>query len=207
MADKENEKIIPDQRVGKQLDTDYEYRAGSDEEARAVFEKTVANLLDVNSWDKLCGPLSAKFQLTDARGDEVKRQPQTGDHFKIDVPGPGPSSGDGYDWVQVEALEDRRNPSADQESVTIRVRPATSPLNDQRDTAHFFHDEATSSFRVQRIGNLVKAEVHGRNEVPNTDAEKVKDKVRNAVVGSGAVAGLSAPQWKSLVKGLIEHSK
>jgi hypothetical protein len=50
----------------------------------------------------------------------------------------------------------------------------------------------------------VTAEVHGRNEVPNTETDKTVDKVRNAVVGLGAITAFSAPQWKSLVKGLLD---
>jgi hypothetical protein len=201
--DKSKDKIIPDQRIGNKLDTEHEHLAASPDEAKDIFSKAVERLLNVNIWEKICGPLSAKFTLTDAHGSPVHRSLQPGDHFRIDIPGPGPGAGDGFDWVQVEALDDARDPSGEDESVTVRVRPASSPNNNAQDTAHFFRDDATSSFRVTRAGNLVRAEVHGRNEVPNTKAELTKDKVRNAMVGTGAVAGASRPQWKSLVKGLL----
>lgn len=201
MAEKNN--IIPEQRIGNKLDTSHEYVATNSSEAERVFSMATERLRNVNIWANLCGPLSAKFSLTDERGEAVSRAVQQGDYFRIDVPGPGPSAGDGFDWVKVEALEENRNPSAQEESVTIRVRPAPSPENTKRDTAHFFSDDATSSFRVIRRGNVVRAEVHGRNEVPNTDVERKGDKVRNALVGSGAIAGISKPQWASLVKGLL----
>jgi hypothetical protein len=206
MDRKDKEKMIPDQRVGNKLDTVHEFIGKNENEAQQVFQMAVKRLLNVNVWDKVCGPLSAKFTLTDEQGRNIVRHPEPGDHFKIDVPGPGPSSGDGYDWVQVEAVDDKRNPGGLEESLTIRVRPASNPGNPKSDTAHFFKRDATSSFRVRRIGNVVKAEVHGRNEIPNTNASEPADKVRNAVVGTGAVAGLSNPQWRSLVKGLLDPS-
>lgn len=202
----EKEKGIPEQKKGNQLDVRHASAASSLQEAQAVFSMAANRLLDVNHWDKLCGPLSATFRLTDQHGKEIAGPAHPGDHFKINLPGPGPAAGDGYDWVQVEALDDKRNPSAYEESVTLRVRPSSSPTGDTADTAHFFKDEATSSFRVQRKGNVVTAEVHGRNEVPNTSTDKPVDKMRNAVVGLGAITAFSAPQWKKLVKGLLDPS-
>jgi hypothetical protein len=199
-----NDDLIPNQRVGNKLDAVHKFEGSTQEEARKVFSRAAERMLNVNNWEKICGPLSAKFELTDESGEPVSRTPRPGDHFKIDVPGPGPSAGDGFDWVRVEVIEDRRNPMAIEESITMRVRPASSPENAAPDTAHFFKDEATSSFRVTRHGHIVTAEVHGRNEVPNTEANTTKDKVRNAVVGTGAVAGVSKPQWESLVKGLLD---
>ncbi len=121
--------------------------------------------------------------------------------FQIDIPGPGPVSGDGYDWVQIEAMEELETPEIEQ--LTIRVRPATSPKNEKSDVAHFFSAEATSNFLVQREGNTVTAAVLGRNEKPNTEADTIVDKARNAAVATGAVTAFSKLQWTSLVKGLI----
>jgi hypothetical protein len=56
---------------------------------------------------------------------------------------------------------------------------------------------------VQRTGKVVSAEVHGRNEKPNTDANAVIDKARNTMVATGAIVGFSSTQWKSLVNGLL----
>lgn len=199
-----SEDLVPKQNDGSQLDTDFEVNAANDREAAKLFELAVGRLLDVNNWHRLCGPLSAVFILTDSEGRPVNGPARTGNHFKIDVPGPGPVAGDGFDWVQIEAMDDRRNSGSAEESVTLRVRPVPSPQNDNPDTAHFFSPEATSSFRVVRTGSLVRAEVHGRNEKPNTQTETPVDKIRNAVIGSGARAGMSRPQWNSLVKGLLD---
>jgi hypothetical protein len=199
-------KGIPQQKKGNQLDVQFAITASSLQEARQLFHMAVERLLDVHVWEKLCGPLSASFKLMDNQGREVHRQVQPGDYFRIDIPAPGPSSGGGYDWVKVEEVLDKQNPTSREESIAIRVRPTASPVDDQPSTAHFFHEQATSSFVVERRGNVVKAEVHGRNEIPNVSSEKTIDKMRNAVVGSGAITGFSAAQWKKLVKGLLDTS-
>jgi hypothetical protein len=52
------------------------------------------------------------------------------------------------------------------------------------------------------MGNVVTAEVHGRNETPNTHTDHVLDNIRNTMVGLGAKVGASYPQWKGLVAGI-----
>jgi hypothetical protein len=201
---REKQQPVPAQKKGTRLDVDHTVEAGTPEEAQRIFTSAAHRLLDINRWDKISGPLSSTFRLTDSQGGEVNRLAQPGDYFKINIPAPGSFSGEGYDWVRIEALIDRRNPSAAAESITLRVRPAANPQNADADTAHFFKDDATSSFMVERIGDRVIASVHGRNEEPNTDANRVIDKVRNALIALGAIAGFARPQWKALVKGLLD---
>ena len=199
----EEDKNIPHQEVGNKLDTAETISTSSQEDAQKLFSLAVERLLDVNNWEKIAGVFSAKFRLTDEGGRKISGPAQPGYHFKIDVPGPGPVAGEGYDWVKVEALDDERNPSGNEESVTLRVRPSPDPENSKPDTAHFFKDYATSSFRVERKGLEVTASVHGRNELPNTATHNKIDTVRNALVGTGAVSGIAAPQWKGLVHGIL----
>jgi hypothetical protein len=203
----ETEKHIPHHNVGNKLDTDETVSVDSLQEAQQLFKLATERLLDVNCWGKISGPLSATFILTDEGGRLINGPAQPGNHFKIDIPGPGPKSGRGYDWVKVEALDDERNPGGNEESLTLRVRPSPDPAKSGADTAHFFKDYATSSFRVERKGNKITASVHGRNEIPNTETDQTSDKIRNAVVGTGAVAGISSTQWKALVHGLLNPSE
>jgi len=192
--------LVPDHREGMETDTESSAEFSSTNEATEFFRKVKERLLSVNQWHQYAGAATADFQLTDNSGKEVQRKAQKGDHFKINIPGPGIQTGDGYDWVQIEAIEET------DEALTIRVRPATNPRNDHNDVAHFFSDEATSSFMVRREGNTVIAGVYGRNEKPNTSTEKLTDNLRNAAVATGAISGFSKLQWKSLVNGLIQIS-
>lgn len=197
--------LIPEQHTGGESNTEAEVILSNEQEAKLFFEVACQRLVHVNGWHELAGTGTAEFILCDAAGNEVQRTAQQGDHFKIDIPGPGSVSGDGYDWVQIETIEKVENP--EEESLLIRVRPATNPNNERKDTAHFFTDEATSNFVIKRQGLKVKAEVHGRNEKPNVQAEKVVDKARNAAVATGAIAALSKLQWQSLVNGLVKLDK
>ena len=198
-----NEKdIVPEQEGGVQTNTESDAELTSIEQAKQFYTEVKQRLLNVNKWHAIAGKLTAEFQLTDAHGKAVQRTAQKGDYFKIDIPGPGPATGDGYDWVQIEAVDE--NEEGDEQSISIRVRPASNPNNDHQDVAHFFSDEATSCFIVKREGQKVIAGVYGRNEKPNTSAEKVVDKARNTAIASGAIGGFSKLQWKSLVNGLVK---
>jgi hypothetical protein len=199
----ENE-LIPENRSGMETNTESTAECRDEAEAKEFFSLVRQRLLHVNGWHELAGTGTADFALTDSSGNEVARNAQQGDHFRIDIPGPGPATGDGYDWVQVEAVEEEHN--GDNECVAIRVRPATNPLNEKTDVAHFFTDDATSSFIVKRESNRITAGVYGRNEKPNTKADTVTDKLRNAAVGTGAITGFSKLQWKSLVNGLVKKA-
>ena len=202
------EELIPTQETGARSDNEHSVSFGSAEEAKKYFELAKQRLQSVNRWHEMAGVLTADFRLTDAEGKEIQRAPQTGDYFRISIPAPGPGAGDGYDWVRIELVEDDTKRNDDHEIFGIRVRPSESPIpNGETAVAHFFKEDATSTFLVERRGSDVRAAVHGRNELPNTTTDKPLDKARNAIVGIGAMLGLSNPQWKSLVKGILDFEK
>lgn len=201
------DKNIPEQQKGNQMDTLQEVTLKSPEEAKELFETAKKRLLNVSHWGEIANGFSSAFQLTSKEGMEVDRPVQEGDFFKINIPAPGPVSGEGQDWVQVEAIQDETDAAADIQITSVRVRPASPPHTSGNNTAHFFHEDATSTFVVKRKEKTVSAEVHGRNEVPNVEAEGVLDTIRHAVVGVGAILGFSNHQWKNLVEGLIAQKK
>ena len=203
MSSTKEEPSVPEQTSGNASDTVASAHFNSEEDARQFYQVVKQRLLQVNDWQKWAGSATAQFQLADANGADVNRTVEKGDYFKIDIPGPGPITGDGFDWVQVEQIEDET--AEHTEKVAIQVRPATNPNNDRNDVAHFFSEEASSNFIVKRDGTTVSAAVHGRNEKPNTKTETLTDKARNAAVATGAVAAFSKLQWKSLVNGLVKQ--
>jgi hypothetical protein len=196
--------IIPAQEEGATSETIASCECNDEKTASSFFTTVKNRLLNVNEWGSIAGLASADFRLCDEKGNEVNRKARPNDHFKIDVPGPGPATGDGYDWVRVETIDEKH--TAESEMIAMVVRPATNPQNENKDVAHFFNDCATSSFIVERIGNTITAGVYGRNEKPNTDAEKVIDKARNSVMAAVAITGFSKLQWKGLVEGLVEKT-
>ncbi|WP_431210595.1 hypothetical protein ACQ86N_32100 [Puia sp. P3] len=102
-------------------------------------------MLDVNEWTDMCGSLAAGFQLADDMGHDLQGHAAVNDFVRIDIPGPGPQEGRGYDWVQVEKVEQPVSSEAD-ELFLIQVRPSPAPpVQEGAQPAHFPEDSATSS--------------------------------------------------------------
>ena len=196
--------IIPENISGKPNDLNTSVTFLTPDDAQNCFSRAGIRLLAPAAWHKLCGPLSASFTLTDAGGIEVRRPARIGDYIRIDIPGPGTIAGDGYDWVKVEIIKEGSNPNEDEQTIGMRVRPCKNPQKTGLDIAHFFQGIATSTFIIRKKANTVTASYHGRNEIPNIDMNKTIDTIRNTIVTSGALAGLSEMQWKTLIRSFIE---
>jgi len=194
-------KNIPRQLLGEQKDILQTRRAGDKTEVMRLFESAVERLLDVNRWAEWSGPLSAEFQLTDGRGMPVQGKAKEGLFIRIDILGPGTTTGEGYDWVRIEETRYKEDVSTDTAYQLIRARPSADPCHPDG-VAHFFDSSATSTFVVSREGFLVSAEIHGRNEKASHDGT-FTDKLRNEIVSLASVAGFSDMQWNSLAKGLL----
>ena len=193
---------IPEQTKGAKTDTSASINLGTNEEALDYYHFAKNKVLNISHWHTYSSTGMADFQLTDSLGNTVQRLAEKGDHFRIDIPGPGSKTGNGFDWVQIREIFEETNPDGQQ--ISIIVKPATNPNNANPDMAHFFTEDASSTFIIRREGKKVFAEVHGRNEQPNTDAENLIDKARNIAVAAGAMLGFSKVQWKSLVDGLVD---
>ncbi len=196
------ENLVPNNEKGSENNVSAEAVLASMDEARAFFNTVKQRLLDVNNWHGLAGKGTARFQVVDSEGNSANRPVETGDYLKIDIPGPGGASGEGFDWVKVENIV--TNEDLGEESILVTVRPTTNPFTTDNNVAHFFTGDATSNFLVVRKSTTVEARVHGRNEVPNVqETDSLVDKARNAIIGGGAAAGISKLQWKALVEGLV----
>lgn len=195
---------LPEHEHGAKKDLKHSYNAESAEYAEELFVIAKNRLLDVNNWDKTAEVASATFCLADHHGKDLHRKAHKGDYIRINIPGPGSKTGDGFDWVYIEQIVYDDYPDEHTESILMQVRPASAPTNDNRDIAHFFRDDATSTFVIERHGKLLIAHYYGRNELPNIETEKLIDTIRNAAVAAGAVIGLSDVQWNNLIKGFLK---
>jgi hypothetical protein len=77
---------------------------------------------------------------------------------------------------------------------SIQVRPSGHPKDADGTLAHFLDSAATSTFQIRRIGTMIFAEEHARNESPNYKTGNIFDNLRNGIVGTAASIGLSYPQ-------------
>ena len=205
MEEKNQSGVIPPQHTGTVIDIVESIELPDVPSAKAHFQTVKQRLLTVNNWRGIAGTGSAVFQLLNPQGEDVSRTVEKGDFFKIDIPGPGPTAGDGYDWVAVEEVNEINE--EDTESVGIRVRPTLSPLNNSTDVAHFYSPESTSSFTVTREGKTITAGIYDRNTKPNQSADTLVDKIRDVAVGAGAVTAFSKMQWTNLAKGLLKKEE
>jgi len=197
--------IVPSQHIGNQTGAKASVDTKDVVKAVNTFIQAKSRLLDINNWHKYSGTAATKFTLTDSAGNPVNRSPQKGDYIKIDVPGPGTIAGQGYDWVCIEQFEEKQDKQSDLDFFAFRVRPAANPTSGSATApAHFYTKQTTSTFIVQREGTVVSACEKGRNEVPNTHTDKMVDNMRNGLVAVGATLGLSIPQWKVLMEGLLK---
>ena len=196
--------LVPENIEGKPVDIEKTVQRSSAEEALDTYNTAKTILLRPFLWQSLPGFEGASFELEKADSADESGVMQKEDFIKIDIPGPGPHSGEGFDWVTVEMIEENFDPEADN-SFGIMVRPCPEPANKRSNiAAHFFKDKATSTFIVKRIHNTVTAYYYGRNEVPNLKGASLFDKLRNAFVSLGALAGISNLQWKLLINGLLK---
>jgi hypothetical protein len=202
--DKELPKEVPSQKEGGKTDAEARREFSDADAAKALFQVGKERMLAINSWKSYAGLGSADFRLTDSKGNLKQGEPKEGDLIRVDLPAPGSKAGGGYDWVEIEKIEEHSDPEKESQSFSIRVRPTFNPHDEKEQVAHFFTDDASSTFTIQRMGTLVRAGEHGRNEIPNIQTESLLDKARNAVVGTSAMAGISVLQWKALAEGWLK---
>lgn len=196
--------IIPEQKEGKHNDLSESRSFPSNAAAADFFDLVASRLLQPGRWSALAGSGSAIFELVDQRGTPLARVPQKGDYLRIDLPGPGSVSGEGYDWVRVDEIERKGDAASPGSLLAMRVVACGNPTSAKQDAAaHFFQEGASSTFELLRENNTVSIAYHGRNEVPNTDTGSIADNVRNAITGALAVVGISELQWTALLKGML----
>lgn len=192
---------IPAQRSGSRHDTVSMRCLDTTAEADSFYQEVLRRVQDVNHWQDLSKDIKADFILCDDRGHKVTGKPAAGHYMKIDIPGPGNPSGEGYDWVKIIDIQEG---SAADTFFAMTVRPTANPTSEEDQTAHFYEEEASSTFVVKRLGTCVLAAVHGRNEQNNTDTGPFLDRTRNKLIAVGAKLGLSAIQWQAVTDAFVE---
>lgn len=189
---------IPLQKKGGFHDTESIKKYDNLEKTISQYTILKERFLEVNKWKSYCGEGFADFRLHDSLGNYVDRLPKVGDFIRIDIPGPGGFEAKGYDWVEIIEISENYINKNELENLLIICRPSTIPRNKKSNhIAHFYSNEATSSFMISRTENIIKAAVYGRNESPNWNANFL-DKIRNFSIAIGGMFGVSKIQWKRL---------
>lgn len=202
MEDKNYTGTVPAQQRGDSVTAEGNRKFDDVTAAKAFYLQAEARLLDVNHWHDQAGGTLARFMLTDTVGNPISGTAQKGLLIKIDIPGPGSKSGEGFDWVKIEEIE--RADSADIQSIALRVRPMAAPGSGDERPTHFYDEKSTSTFTLTRENTVLTVAIYDRNIDPNTEADSLIDKVRNAITGFFGEKVFSKIQWQSLVDGILK---
>jgi hypothetical protein len=173
-------------------------------EAKGAYLRARERMLDVNHWYRYAGVLSSSFQLTDEQGGDLDRSARQGDYVKIDVPGPGSGKGGGYDWVEITVIDDQTGQTEHTDRCLMTAQPSPNPAEPEKGTAHFLDAGASNTVVVKREDRTVIAVVETRKEKVHKVPDKPLENIRNYVMASAGILGVSNMQWESLAKGLIE---
>ena len=195
---------LPEQYTGGQTDNSETISIESSDLAKQKYKKIKNKLLDINNWHIIAEGLSGIFILTDDQGKDKKGLPKVDDFIKIKIPIPGPISGEGFDWVKIENIQESFDSNEDNEYLFFTLRPGTNPHDESEVTAHFYTNESTNSFSLVREKEKITVSINGRNEVPNKSQSEGIDKIRNQGIAIGAIFGMADPQWKNLIVGLFK---
>ncbi len=191
---------IPAQLRGKKMDFSVRKSYNSSEEVIEAFHAARTRLLDINNWHVIAGSASATFKLVNLLGTTVAQYPKKGQYVKIDIPGPGSFIGGGYDWARITQLNDYPMDNY----IQITLQPATPPKKmAANETAHFFKATSSTNIEVKIVDHILYVNYYGRNEETNLQSKRFLENIRNAMVGFGAKLGLSYPQWKKIIQGIL----
>ena len=159
-----------------------------EEQARSVFLEVKEKLLNLDNWNKNSGLSS--FEIFDENGDvQADKTIRPGGFERITLPGTGKN-----DWVRVIDIYN------DENETVITVKPTYDPTDgnpDKKSVSHFFTDEATNNFCLQKDDKSVTMYVIGLNEKQNSgETDSMVETVRNvAVANLGSYLGIQKSEW------------
>lgn len=162
--------------------------------AQEAFRRSIEKLLNVNGWSGL-SMFTADFVLHDQTGDpKASGPPQPGDYLQIILPGPMPEN-----WVRVVDTTTQTN------LVEFTVQPSKDPRIKQSDEVeHFFHAEASSTFRVELLDTTITASEIGTHEGINNEGPEAGNRALvNTVIAEVGWLFYQKLQWKLLTDYLV----
>ncbi len=194
---------IPSQNQGEFHDIVSMQCANSITDAIKNFQKLKSRLCAVNNWDTYSDQVKTAFTLIDSETQIESYNLKIDNFIRIDIPGPGNPSGNGYDWTKIINIEDKTK-HEDYPYFAITIKPCAAPDSDNNTVAHFYTEASTNTFIIRRIGTCIYAEVHGRNQIQNTAEVPILDTMRNKAISVGANLGLGGLNWLAFTNALLK---
>lgn len=169
----------------------------TNEEAEAAFSRLEEKLFRIKNWNDASG--ASSYELFDANGDNRLDNAMTiGDFIRISLKGALK-----YDWVKIIEIYRSSN------EIVLTVQPTFNPTEDNTNesvTSHFFNDQATNNFCLEKTDKSLKFYVIGLNEKTNTlETKGLLETIRNlATANIGSYLGIQKGEWKTFCEQFLE---
>ena len=171
----------------------------SETEAKNVFQRLIQKLFNIEQWNAESNLSS--FALFDENGfAKMEKIAAVGDFMRITLPGSGKD-----DWVKIVEIYD----AADEIVLTVQPSPNPTDKEDNSTTSHFFTNDSTNNFCLQKNGIKLNFYVIGLGEKSNTkDTSGIVETVRNfATANIGHFLGIQKAQWQNFCDNFVEIEK
>jgi hypothetical protein len=171
----------------------------SETEAKNVFQRLIQKLFNIEQWNAESNLSS--FALFDENGfAKMEKIAAVGDFMRITLPGSGKD-----DWVKIVEIHD----AADEIVLTVQPSPNPTDKEDNSTTSHFFTNDSTNNFCLQKNGIKLNFYVIGLGEKSNTeDTSGIIETVRNfATANIGHFLGIQKAQWQNFCENFVEIEK
>ncbi len=177
----------------------------SETEAFERFKKLSQNLLKIDSWNVNAGKNPTEFFVykDGKENQDLSLLVKENDLVKIKIPAPKNKLGNGFDWVIVHKIQSIE--SVDMKAFLLQMKPHSCPENSNGNTAHFYTEDASSTFILAKKNKTIQFSIHGRNEIPNTKNVGFLNSCRNLFVGGGGIFGGSKLQWQDFTEEFIKN--
>lgn len=171
----------------------------SETEAKNVFQRLIQKLFNIEQWNAESNLSS--FALFDENGfAKMEKIAAVGDFIRVTLPGSGKD-----DWVKIVEIHD----AADE--IVLTVQPSSNPTDkeDNSTTSHFFTNDSTNNFCLQKKGIELNFYVIGLGEKSNIkDTSGIVETVRNfATANIGHFLGIQKAQWQNFCDNFVEIEK
>jgi hypothetical protein len=175
------------------------------EDAILLFKNAREKLININQWNELVGSQTTCFQLVTPAGQLMEASAGSNSYVRVDIAGKGSETGYGYDWLQIEDWVDMEDENENLSLLSFSLRPSVNPEQKNEKTAHYFSADSSITMLLRREANNVKMSVFETNLVINPVAEKsVAGTIRQTLIGSAGVCGLTNNEWEEIVRNLLE---
>ncbi len=165
-------------------------------EAEKNFSRFREKLFRVGDWGEFSGISS--YELFDENGGKAHRSAVAGDFIKITLSGSGKD-----DWVKIISIHEAPG------EIILTVKPSYNPTEKDADksvTSHFFTDDATNNFCLERKDESLNFYVIGLSEKSNaSDTKNILETVRNlATANLGHYLGIQQSEWQKFCENFLE---